>query len=730
MSVVAVSGPYYLQQSGGVLQGSTSPDSGFIDLTWPVSFLPTGPDPSTVFLQTPLLISSTTQYLAVSAGTAAITLDGQGNEVTVEFVTGYPGLVRATQVAPVTVQNFSVLAVGSSIAADGGWVCQAVFGGMGDEFFVTVQNCNSNGNLADNTAAGGIVGQGSTCSIIACYSSGSIGESCGGIAGAGCTSCSLSMCYSLGSTIGGAGGGICGPGCTDCELVNCYSVGAPGGDSAGGIFGASSSGCSAVACYSWGSLIAAQTAGFAGAFVNLSVANSYSIGNIGSTSGGIAQEDGSGGQTLGGLYTSGAGSGVGGIVSGSSVDPSGCYSETNHGSSSGWTDAHAASVLSGIGGAGSTWISTAPNTPYLLGAFASSPYVTPSASVEQGGTTANALSSIAYTTGSGASFALIGAGNGITINASTGQISTTANTPVGAYTLLVFNQQNASTQYWLATFTLTVTAGPAPAPSGPSNSTYFNRFVTTAGTTYTLTANVTVFAPFVISLPVGWTFDGGGFVVTVNGGIGAVFAIVGAPVAGEYTTIENLTLQSADGVQGDGAGAFVDGAPSWVWLLNCAYLGPVLGAGSGGLVGANARYILLDGCRFQGVLLGCRSGGLVGANAAWVYIYQSASEASVAAAGAAGLLGSEAEYVSIFRSSVDASLQRAHTAGVAGPRSSHISVSRLRVCATALCAAAPACLAGAAARCWNGSFRVCASCKPTIALFGADSRGNRTATRA
>jgi len=274
---------------------------------------------------------------------------------------------------------------------------------------------------------GGIVGQsagnsGGTVICEQCFSTGVIGNFAGGIfgdyAGNGGTAQAI-KCYTTGS-IGGNGGGIFGRYAGNNGLATaekCYSRGNIGADG-GGIFGigAGSSGGTTTAT------------------------NCYSNGIV---------------TTVGkGIYGTGK-------VNGTETN---CYSANGS-----WSTATANSNLTGVPSGvivGATWVGRGVDQPYELSEFGYTPYSiininsstktlieTYSASIKQGETTISAIVS-------GKSYEILEISDGdpssyntITINSTTGVISTTSSTVAGLYTIYVRNTGS----YNITTFELTIT---------------------------------------------------------------------------------------------------------------------------------------------------------------------------------------------------------------------------------------------------------------------------------
>jgi hypothetical protein len=382
------------------------------------------------------------------------------------------------------------------IAGDGG----GIVGGNAEN--VTVSDSRSSGTLKIN--AGGIFGNGacsnttgSLCTVTNSYSTGAIGGSlasqynAGGIFGANAclgstgSTCSVTNSYSTGDIYGdnsGANGGIFGANAFASSVTNSHSTGGIGqgsggifqsGDSlsaensystgnigmyAGGIFGDGVTNSTATNTYSWGQ-IAENAGGIFGANVSGSLAtNSYSIGIYPAGGGGMFGAS-SVSDTASNCYIFGSDI-FGDSPTGQTI--SNCFTED----SLTWNDVDANSAL--IGSAG--WTSTAPNTPFEFATTTISfntPYSAVSVNddgslnnifsqtVEKGGSTVSALSG--YTT-----FSIVSESGGssssyadITIDPTTGVISTTDGVAGGTYDIVV-GYNNPEGVYSTSVFHLTV----------------------------------------------------------------------------------------------------------------------------------------------------------------------------------------------------------------------------------------------------------------------------------
>ena len=391
----------------------------------------------------------------IQFGSESLNSDGSRPTITIDSATNYPGLIQnGTSFSDgnndIYVYNLIVTTTGgSTLQSDGGWLGQSYFGkSKVNNYFI---NCSSDGPIID--AGGGIVGgysgNGGVMKIIGCSSSGASSTYSGGIigfwAGQNSGNVTCESCWSTG-LIGTNSGGIFGQECGFSGGVvlasNCYSTGSIG-INAGGIFGyltANSGQATAQNCYSLGNIntdgggiiggLAAQTSG------TCIVTNCYSNGTV-TTSGT-------------GIY--GSSKQVG-------ATESNCYS-----SNGSWSSSIANTNLTGVPTSvvGTTWVATVTNQPYELLNMGYTPYSinnisttsTPSLNRSSSSSVKKGQSS---TSGiiSGLSYEILqksGGGSSITINSTTGAISTTSSTSVGTYTLYVRNTGS----YYITTYTLTV----------------------------------------------------------------------------------------------------------------------------------------------------------------------------------------------------------------------------------------------------------------------------------
>lgn len=433
--------------------------------TWPVTIVGDGVTRVVVYFTTDITLNTTSQYFIcgserIQIGEVIRKPDGTLPIITIDSVTNYPGLVRngtflANGYSYIYILNLVIDSATSTLLNTGGWFAQGFF--AKNATFNYIINCSSNGPIANS--AGGIAGTkcgvgSGNLRIRACSSTGDIGNSAGGIIGADAGFSSgtvvVNRCFSTGS-IGTSGGGIYGnqAGAAGNVIADrCYSTGIIQTEG-GGIFGSSAGATSAnaVRCYSTGNIsnlgggIFGQSSG-AGAVTE----NSYSTGTIDTTAGGIYGDSFDVSATATNCYTSGSLAGAaGGIYAGSSIDPALCFSEGNNGNSGTWQDSNASTTLII---SGTFAISNIPNTPYELLSFGLYQYDLQTVVFAGDAAFLNAGATFVLVAGGSTPAAVLPAGYTysftnnqneptITINSSTGVISTITSTPPGIYLLWV-----------------------------------------------------------------------------------------------------------------------------------------------------------------------------------------------------------------------------------------------------------------------------------------------------
>jgi len=436
-----------------------------------------------VYFITDITLKTTSDYFIplsgyIQYGNESLNTDGSRPVITIENVPNYPGLVYngdgfSNGFNNIYIYNLEIVTTGSTtLLSNGGWFGKEYFAKGANNCYIV--NCSSNGPIID--AGGGIVGgyagsNSGNLQIIGCSSSGSSGQYSGGIVGyyaaqsGGNVTCS--GCWSTG-IIGIDGGGIFGYSAGETSdsvvtAVNCYSTGIIG-DNGGGIFGrltAAYGQATAEKCYSTGN-ISTDAGGIFGSTAATDTGstfalNCYSTGNI-TTSGN-------------GIYGTNAGENA---------------VATNYYSANGtWNTTTANTQLIGVPVTpsiiGTTWIATTINQPYELLNMGYTPYTINNISVSSGipsivRNSSETISSNSSTNSaiiSGNSYTILGKTGGdsgsyssITINSTSGVISTTSSTILGTYTLYIRNTGS----YNITTFTLIVTGTPSPSPVQTNNS--------------------------------------------------------------------------------------------------------------------------------------------------------------------------------------------------------------------------------------------------------------------
>jgi hypothetical protein len=455
----------------------------------------------------------------IQFGVKTLNNDGTRPKITINGAVNYPGLIQnGTSGAPgnsnINVFNLEVLSIGATTLASGaGWLCQSNFSRSATDNYVI--NCYSDGEITGEITGqfcGGIVGSnaasyGGNLRIIGCSSSGVIsGEQSGGIvgynSGVNGGTVNIQSCWSTGlisATVSGDGGcgGIVGPNSLNTTVTNCYSTGTIAGNNAGGIVGANpgNTGVSLLPivienCYSIGNITGANSGGICGSLNSnntVQITNCYSVGNVvsvvndGIFAGAICGLN-NGSVLITNCYAVGTVTDIiGYIIAGSSdisftstdVNIVDCYSEAGSpgGTPGTWSDSHANTVLTNTPSSGypSTWSTNGINFPYDLFNMGYTPYSitniyginlirTSSSTITVGNSTNSAIKTTGFY------YAFLEdyiTPFQININNATGVISTTSSTPVGTYTLYIYNTGS----YNITTYTLTVTEAPPPIPT-------------------------------------------------------------------------------------------------------------------------------------------------------------------------------------------------------------------------------------------------------------------------
>ena len=463
----------------------------------------------------------------IQIGSRVLKSDGTRPVITIDGVTNYPGFVQngtgggggTNGYNNIYVMNLEIRATGGAhLANGGGWVGQGHFGNNTTASSNVIMNCHSNGPISNNS--GGIVGH--YCGpvkCVGCSSTGAIDQRAGGIIGsnspasAGALRCE--SCWTTGA-IGHFSGGITGELSGTAVVIYCYSTGMIT-DNAGGISGhitgGNGGGAYAVSdCYSTGA-ISHLGGGIIGSNSGaVTIANCYSLGAISTTGGGILGRvlgSNSTNKSITNCYTTGTTAGhahsyivasytnvnTNLTVNSGTITLANNYAEAAN-ASSGWSNTHANTVLTGAPASssapvGAKWVYAGNNTPYELYMMGHTPYTR---TVVNGAPTSPAIvrlfaSSAAAGTSTSAAFIsgrscsilqITGGGGGagtITMNATTGVITTTRETATGIYTITLRN--NGS--YHITVYELTVTEAVAQ-PYNPCR--FFGLFTNNAQVFY------------------------------------------------------------------------------------------------------------------------------------------------------------------------------------------------------------------------------------------------------
>ncbi len=451
----------YIQQSSNDIQESTTSSSG----PWTtISAWPYNVSASTTISFTNDLTISTSTTGTASSGTDVyfdvtgnnVTFNGNFKTVNITGVTLYPGLIGGlSNRSGIVVNDIIISPATSTLATGGGWVCSSTSASFSGSS-LTINSCSSNGPISN--ASGGICGNGSgtgggILSINNCYSTGDMTDSGGGgILGNGSGDATnpgnvtVTGCYYTGTIDQPFAGGIIGSFCkVTCN--QCYSTGDISEVSCGGIIGNNSTNCVVTNCYTSGNITASYCGGIVGGDTisgNLTISNSYTTGGLISSpnaSAGMVSIGSSATVTFTNCYTLSASSYFGG---GSSVTLTNTYNPTRDGSGT-WSDTTAGTNLTGGPSAGApkgtTWTGINTGTPWILSSLSYSPYsgypnTSTSQTILQGQSTSAALTTSNYKIASINNLSPSTVPT-ITINSTSGVISTTSSTPVNSYSIQV-----------------------------------------------------------------------------------------------------------------------------------------------------------------------------------------------------------------------------------------------------------------------------------------------------
>jgi hypothetical protein len=403
----------------------------------------------------------------IQFGSTSLNSNGTKTVITIDSVSNYPGFIQNGRdfrfgFSDIYVFNLQVSAInGSTQPSDAGWIGQSYFGKASTNNYIV--NCSSNGNIIDG--GGGIIGgysgseSGASLYITGCSSSGNLQNYSGGIIGfftgrnGGEVICE--SCWSTG-VIGVQAGGIIGYKAANnngyVKAINCYSMGRLD-TLAGGIFGegAGDGGVTdATNCYCQGNISDFVYSG--GIYGNLAGENGGSC--VATNCYSIEPETDNNG-----IFSQGS--------NGTTRIQINCYAANGN-----WSNATANSNLTGTPDpiVGITWISSTglSDYPYELYNMGYSPYTIANIIFEAGSapilnksysqTITAGKSSIAAIRPTYSYDILKKSGgdqlsyNTITMNASTGVISTTNSTIPGIYTITLRNTGS----YNITTFNLTV----------------------------------------------------------------------------------------------------------------------------------------------------------------------------------------------------------------------------------------------------------------------------------
>lgn len=470
----------------GIIQYSLNNENNMSVLEFPCILVNTSPNVGFIEVRfiTDITLTFTNQYFIIGSekikiGSTNLNQDGTCPKITIN-TDSYDGLVEngienQNGYSNITIQNLIVDGNEYSTQIGAGWFGKKYYGrGSVNNYFI---NCTSKGYIAEN--AGGIVGSfasnyNSSLIIINCSSSGNIGNGGGGIIGSSSAqmggSIYISQCFSYGS-IGDQSGGICGSNSGtnngNFSVMNCFSIGNIN-NAGGGISGSSCGGGDGYVlisnCYSRGNINTSAGGICAINTSNTTLNNCYSTGIINPTNAGGLFGMFSYNSSAVFCYISGGNNFFG--TTGTPPDITSCvYDEL------GWNTTSANTVLQGTPlnetNVGQYWVFNGINQPYLLYEMGYTPYTitnisgnnivrTYSSTVVRGNNTNAAIISgksyeiIQFSGGNPSSY------ESITINNTTGVVSTMPITKSGVYTLYIKNIGTHVNEWFTTTLVITV----------------------------------------------------------------------------------------------------------------------------------------------------------------------------------------------------------------------------------------------------------------------------------
>ncbi len=491
MSTISASGgiTIYIKQDGGNFYHSPNNISWYL-FSFPCVIENTNIPNGVLKIQftTDMTFSNINNYFKCASshiqfGSVLLKEDGSKPNITIA-VDYYDGLIENGDNSHlgcnnIYIYNLNINATDYQTQIGAGWFAKKFFAkGAADNYIV---NCSSNGIIGINS--GGIVGQYAASSsgsltIIGCSSSGEIGAQGGGIIGNSAASddgtITCQSCFTSG-LIGSNAGGIIGEGSTigNVTITDCYTTGliqSGGGGICGPNFASSTGTAVIINCYTTGDISESAGGISGGLSTNLSINNCYTTGNIiGTAAGGIAGIGGTPNITH--CYTTGTTfESSGYIKGGTSVIPATCYSEAFYSSSS-WSSINANTVLQNVPSPiiGNMWVAKGLNQPYELRNMGYTPYTTANIGITSGIPYLKSSISLTIEKGSssipaiisGKSYTILEKNNGspasystITLNSTTGVITTTSSIESDVYTLYIRNTGS----YNITQVTLTITS--------------------------------------------------------------------------------------------------------------------------------------------------------------------------------------------------------------------------------------------------------------------------------
>lgn len=200
----------YLKTVSNTLCSSNDVSGSFTPVTFPYDISNT--QDTYVEVLSDFDISSSTMYITTSSDN--VMFNGNYKNINVKNVSGFGGLLRPLKT--LYVLNTCVYSCGtSSLASGNGWIASTLNNNSKISYSFALGNSSYN--------SGGICGKASYSVIENCYFYGVIPNGSSGICGSLSTYTNINSCYIISSQISGNGGGICGGNSDNIVIDNCYA---------------------------------------------------------------------------------------------------------------------------------------------------------------------------------------------------------------------------------------------------------------------------------------------------------------------------------------------------------------------------------------------------------------------------------------------------------------------------------------------------------------------------